>query len=314
MADERTIDQGAPAVAVERAVLPGECEFLYPYSNGHFLPEDPLQAFAVINVGTALTEHFYRTERVYIAVDMYLYFERGDPDRKVAPDLFVVLDLEERRRKVYKLWEEGKPPCFALEVISPSSEIRNTVEKRDLYERLGIGEYFLFQPDPEREEPRLLGYRLMGGTYQPVFPEPDGGLRSETLGVLFHADGEKLRVRDLATGTDYPWGKETREWREAEALARRRAEARARAEAEARRRAEARAQEAEARARAEAEARRRAEARTRAEAEARRRAEAQTQEAEARKREAEARARAEAEARRRAEAQIAVLEAALGKD
>ena len=226
MADDWTIDQGAPAVAVKPAAPAVEDEVFYPYSNGHFLPEHPLQAFAIVNVGMALTQHFYRTERVYIALDMYLYFERGDPDKKVAPDLFVVLDLEERGRSVYKLWEEGKPPCFVLEVISPSSEIRNTVEKLDLYERLGIAEYFLFQPDTEREDPRLMGHRLMGGTYQPVFPEPGGGLRSETLGVLFHEDGEKLRVRDLETGKDYPWGTEIREWQEAEAEARRRAEAR----------------------------------------------------------------------------------------
>ena len=226
MADERIIHQAASSVAAKPPALPVEDEVLYPCSDGHFLPGDPLQVFAIMNVFMALTCHFYRTERVYIGIDMYLYYERGDPDKRVAPDLFVVLDLEERGRSVYKLWEEGKPPCFALEVISPDSEIRNTVEKRNLYERLGIREHFMFQPDPEREEPRLVGHRLIGGAYQPVFPEPGGGLRSETLGVLFHEDGEKLRVRDLATGKDYPWGTEIREWQEAEAEARRRAEAR----------------------------------------------------------------------------------------
>ena len=105
----------------------------------------------------------------------------------------MVLDLEERRRGVCKLWEEGRPPCFALEAVSSSSEIRNTVDSGNLRERLGIEQYFLFQPDP------------------------GDGLRSETLGVLFHNDGEKRRVRDVATGMDCPWGKENRERREAEA-------------------------------------------------------------------------------------------------
>ena len=170
------------------------------------------------------------------------------------------------------MWEEGKPPDFALEVISPSSEARNRVAKKELYARIGIGEYFVFQPDPERAGPRLVGYALEGSGYRPLGPDPKlgpeaGSVRSEAIGVSFRPEGSFLRVRDLRSGKDYRWHTELVTQADADAEARRQAEERAAREAEARRQAEERAAR-------EAEARRQAEERTVREAEARKAAEA----------------------------------------
>ncbi len=155
----------------------------------------------------------------------------------------MVLDHDLGMRRVYKIWEEGKPPDFALEVISPSTRSRNEKEKVALYERLGIGEYFQFQPDPEKPEPRLVR-----GKYREVEAEPGRGLLSARLGVELQVEGKNLRVRDaLMPGLVYSWNKEIPKNTAV-------AEARAEAEAEARRRSEARAVAAEARV-AELEAR-----------------------------------------------------------
>lgn len=40
----------------------------------------------------------------------------------------------------------------------------------------------------------------MKGQYEPIRPNPGGSLLSQTLGVLFRADGNKLRLTDAATG------------------------------------------------------------------------------------------------------------------
>ena len=220
----------------------------YPDSDGHFLPENPLQARAIINVRFALQHHFDEVDNIVLEGDMFLYYERGNPAASIAPDIFVVLEHDLGDRPVYKLWEEGKPPDFALEVISPSSAIRNAVKKRALYARLGIGEYFLFQPDPRRRGRRLVGYRLWGASYEEVPADPAGALHSTALGVSLRVEGKNLRVRSLESGQDYAWIEENRRIVEA---------AQARAEA-----AQAKADAAQARAEAEAEARRRAEART----------------------------------------------------
>ena len=111
----------------------------------------------------------------------------------MSPAVFVVLDDDLGNRSTYKLWEEAKPPDFALEVISPSCEVRNQADKRTLYVRLGIREYPLFQPGPKRPGRRLVGYRLWSGVYVEIQPgsgsEPRGALRSETLGVSLRPEG-----------------------------------------------------------------------------------------------------------------------------
>ena len=290
MADRRTIAQQAPVAAAERP-SPAVAESVqYPDSDGHFLPDNPLQAHAVMNVRFALQQHFDSVDRVVLEGDMFLYYEEGNPAASIAPDVYVVLDHDLGDRPVYKLWEEGKPPDFALEVISPSSELRNAHAKRALYERLGIGEYFLFQPDPRRRGRRLVGYRLWGQSYAELPAEPGGAVCSEALGVSLRAEGANLRLRSLATGQDYAWTEEhsgtIRAVRAEVEGAEAQVEAvRVRAEG-----AEARAEAAEAKVEA---------VRARAEA------------AEANAEGAESRAEAEAEARRQGEMRIAELEALL---
>ena len=247
MADRKTIDQHAAVPAVERTLPSVAGSVHYPDSDGHFLPDNPLQAHAVMNVRFALQHHFYKVDNVVLEGDMFMYYEEGNPAASIAPDVFVVLDHDLGGRGVYKFWEEGKPPDFALEVISPSSKIRNAVEKRALYARLGIGEYFLFQPDPQKRGRRLVGYRLWGQSYEEIPAELDGAVHSTALGVSLRVEDANLRLCSLASGRDYAWIEENPRNFEA-------AEARAEAEAEA-------AQTAQARADAEAEARRRAEAR-----------------------------------------------------
>ncbi len=211
---------------------------------------------------------FDKVDHVVLEGDMFMYYEEGNPAASIAPDVFVVLEHDLGDRGVYKLWEEGKPPDFALEVISPSSEIRNALQKRALYARLGIGEYFLFQPDPRKRGRRLVGYRLWGGSYEEVPADPEGALRSTALGVSLRVEGKNLRLRSLGSGQEYGWIEEQGQIAEAAQANVDAAQAdanAARAESEVARTsagvAQARAEAAEARAAAEVEARRRAEAR-----------------------------------------------------
>ena len=208
MSDQKTIAQ---QTAVEPAVRtpPVAPESVhYPDSDGHFLPAHPLQARAVLNSRFALQQHFDRVDNVVLEGNMYLYYEEGNPAASISPDVFVVLEHDLGDRPVYKLWEEGKPPDFALEVISPTSEIRNGEERRELYARLGIGEYFLFQPDPRCRGRRLVGYRLTGASYDEVPGEPGGALHSSALGVSLRVEGANLRLSSLESGQDYAWTEE----------------------------------------------------------------------------------------------------------
>ena len=125
----------------------------------------------------------------------------------VAPDVFVVFGVEKRRRLNYKLWEEGRAPSFVLEVASPSTWREDVGPKRSVYARLGVREYWQYDPFGEHLPARLQGERLTRSGYvrQPVATALDGTLTlcSETLGLeLRAAPGREMRFRDPATGDD----------------------------------------------------------------------------------------------------------------
>ena len=103
--------------------------------------------------------------------------------------------------------------------------------KRSVYARLGVREYWQYDPVGGHLPARLQGERLTPSGYarQPAATALDGTLtlRSETLGLeLRAAPGRELRFRDPATGDDLRSHGEEAEGRLAEAAARRAAEAR----------------------------------------------------------------------------------------
>ena len=64
---------------------------------------------------------------------------------------------------------------------------------------LKVLEYFLFDPYGEYLKPRLKGYRLVEGLYEPIEPV-DGRLPSEVVGLHLGFEGEEIRLVDPATG------------------------------------------------------------------------------------------------------------------
>jgi hypothetical protein len=171
--------------------------------------------------------------------------------------------------------------------------------KRNVYEELGVDEYFLFDPLGDYLSPRLQGFRLVEGRYRQIRPKPDGSLLSNTTSVVFRPDGPQLRLTDAVTAAPLLR-------KEEEAKARRQAEKARRQAEKARRQAEKARRQAE-KARLQAEkARHQAEEKAASEATARLRAD------EAR-RQAEEKAASETIARHQAEERVRALEEELGR-
>ena len=216
----------------------------YPSSDGQPMGETPVHRDCIIDVFGALQEWFIERPDVYIGCDMFVYYEEGNPRASVVPDVFVAVGAvkDELReggwRDTYMLWEEPKGPDFVLEVTSPSTRRDDQVRKRELYGRLGVGEYFLYDPREEYLVPPLQGMRLGGGGYGPLDAErlADGGegVWSEVLGLyLCHRGWGTLRLYDPEAGRDLRTLREEAAARREEAAARRE-EAAARQAAEAR--------------------------------------------------------------------------------
>jgi Uma2 family endonuclease len=171
----------------------------YPESDGRPMGETDLHREAMIRHIELLMHHF-AGHQVYVSGDLLVYYEQGNPKKFVVPDAFIVKGLHAKKRRVYKIWVEGKPPDAVIETTSRKTKRKDTIDKPALYARLGVKEYFLFDPTEDYLDPPLQGHRLSGGQYQPIVPEPDGSLASHELGLRLRFEDGVLAFYRLDTG------------------------------------------------------------------------------------------------------------------
>ena len=230
----------------------------YPSGDGKPMAENDWQLRAILDSVAVLDQYFLERPDVYVSGDLFIYYEEGNPKARVAPDVFVVFGVPKHYRQTYKLWEEGPAPAFVMEVASRGTWREDDGRKAELYQWLGVQEYWQYDPTGDYLGAYLKGRRLVGDAYepQPVVKSLDGSvlLRSETLGLDFRVKGEERYFFDPTAGRRLPT------WIELEP-ALRSAERQAEQAAAARRAAETRAEAAETKAGREAAARREAEAR-----------------------------------------------------
>ena len=190
----RHAPSASPPATVHAAVAPSCAAVDYPESDGKRMAENDAQLAAILYGISVLRTYYAHRRDVYVSGDLLVYYEEGDPRASVAPDVFVVFGVEDRERMTYRVWEEGKGPDFVLEVASRSTWREDVGAKRGVYARMGVGEYWLYDPMGEYLRPRLRGYRLVGGRYerQPLLESLDGRLtlRSGTLGLDLWCEGE----------------------------------------------------------------------------------------------------------------------------
>ncbi|MES1244542.1 MAG: Uma2 family endonuclease [Acidobacteriota bacterium] len=180
-------------------------EIEYPTSDGRPMAETNLHRKVMADLIAALERHFLDDALAWAGGNFLLYFEKGNPRASVSPDVVLVRGVEKWNRPLYKLWEEGRMPDFVIEVTSSSTRREDMATKKGLYERLGVSEYFLFDPTGDYLKPRLEGYRLEQGRYLRLAQEPDGSLPSRVTDLRLRPEGENLRLIDARTGKKLLW-------------------------------------------------------------------------------------------------------------
>ena len=167
----------------------------YPCSDGEPLAESDQQYNAITDTVHALRVRYADRLDVYVAGDMFVYYRMNDPSRSIAPDVFVVFGAAKRLRPSYFIWREGgNAPAVAMEMASPSTYERDLLVKRDIYESIGVTEYWRFDPLlGSCFTPPLAGDRLVEGRYRAI------AVAEDTSGILrgySAALGLDLCVRD----------------------------------------------------------------------------------------------------------------------
>ena len=213
---------------------------IYPELDGKPLAETERHLREIFRMLDILGTHFAEVPDVYVWSNMMMYYEKGNPRAFVKPDIFVSFGIGKQERRIYKVWEEGKPPDFIMEFASRSTYDNDLGGKKEIYAAMGVTEYFLYDPFRCCLPSSLMGFRLFDGNYVEILPLANGGVPSETLNLEFLLQDDGIDVYTTMAGR---WLK-TRAEQEADArhqevIARQNAEAHAQREADARRDAEA---------------------------------------------------------------------------
>jgi Uma2 family endonuclease len=186
--------------------LPGTVvDARYPDEDGRPMGDTDYHSIALVALREGLEDFFSDRPDVYVGMTLIFYYEEGHPESRRDPDILVAKGVVgKHKRRSFRLWEEKVLPCTLFEVVSKKTVRVDVGEKRPLYERLGIPEYFLFDPEGRYIDPALRGFRLRKGKYVQLKPAADGSLISKQLGLRLLPENELLRLVDLKTGQAIP--------------------------------------------------------------------------------------------------------------
>ncbi len=163
------------------AALPSEFPRAHP-------PEGDMHRIPKERALQALREYFRRLRRrVYLSSELPVYYPG---ERMFGPDVLAVLDVEPHPRQKWVVADERKGLDFVLEVHVSGNRSKDLEDNVARYARLGIPEYFVYEP----LRARLLGYKLTAGRsdYQPVLPQ-EGRWASAVLGLDLAMENGRIR-------------------------------------------------------------------------------------------------------------------------
>lgn len=172
----------------------------YPESDGQPMGETDLHKYWIVRLHDLLQTH-YGGQRVYIGSDLLVYYEEGKPKKFVVPDVFVVFDIQPGLRRTFRIWDECRVPSVVFEVSSRSTAHKDLEVKPKLYARLGVQEYFLFDPEADYLNPPLQGFRLRDGKMEGM--DSSKGLQSLLCQCQLRLADGYLELLDLHT--NQPW-------------------------------------------------------------------------------------------------------------
>ncbi|MEH2215651.1 MAG: Uma2 family endonuclease [Nostoc sp.] len=130
-------------------------EVIYPDSDGQPIANNTIQFGWIVEIKQNLDWLFAEDPNVFVAGDLFWYPVEGRNKIVNAPDVMVVLGrpkgvgvARRRHRLCYQQWkEEGIAPQVVFEILSPSNTQTEMDKKLLFYDRYGVEEYYIYDPD-----------------------------------------------------------------------------------------------------------------------------------------------------------------------
>ncbi len=151
---------------------------------------------------------------LFVSSNTIVCYDPNNLNIRVSPDYYFAVGIDPdtvKYRGIYRTWIQGKPPDFVLEVASPSTARNDETTKREIYARMGVPEYWRYDPTDlvnPNQRPlyavALVGELLVDGEYQSIEISngPEGCIWgfSPALGVSLAVKDKRLMVYDHDLG------------------------------------------------------------------------------------------------------------------
>jgi Uma2 family endonuclease len=162
---------------------------IYPDSDGQPMADNTKQFRWIVVIKENLELLFATNPDVFVAGDLLWYPVVGDNKTRQAPDAMVVFGRPKGDRGSYKQWEENNiPPQVVFEILSPGNRLKGMAHKLKFYERYGVEEYYIYDPD----NPEIIGWQRSGEDFE-IIDEMNGWV-SPRLGIRFQLTSDNLEI------------------------------------------------------------------------------------------------------------------------
>ncbi|MFM6192817.1 Uma2 family endonuclease [Planktothrix sp.] len=162
---------------------------IYPESDGKPMADNTKQFRWILVIQQNLDWMFADNPNVFVAGDLFWYPVEGKPRIVTAPDVMVVVGRPKGERGSYQQWLENNiAPQVVFEILSPSNSTVEMDKKLLFYERYGVEEYYIYNPETDelqawiRHEEGLESLESLNDYISP------------RLGIRFDCSGEELKI------------------------------------------------------------------------------------------------------------------------
>jgi Uma2 family endonuclease len=170
---------------------------IYPESDGKPMADNTKQFELIVEIKKGLDLLFINDPQVFVAGDLFWYPVEGQSKIVTAPDVMVAMGRPKGDRGSYKQWEEDNiAPQVVFEILSPSNNRAEMSKKLLFFERYGVEEYYLYDPEEnvlEVWQRNFDGLSLMD--FSDSWTSPRLGIRLDISSgrlQLYNADGTKF--------------------------------------------------------------------------------------------------------------------------
>lgn len=164
-------------------------DVIYPDSDGKPMSDNTKQYLWIVLIKEGIEWLFVNDPNVFVAGDLLWYPVEENNKIRIGTDVLVAFGRPKGHRGSYQQWKENNIiPQVVFEVRSPGNTQTEMDVKQVFYDRYGVEEYYLY--DPDRND--LSGWLRSGERLKVI--NPISGWVSPRLGVRFELSEIELEI------------------------------------------------------------------------------------------------------------------------